>query len=394
MKKSVWMALGLMVTVIGVLIYRSTIQTETVEVDSELSREVPSIQENPTSKPNPVVAAVANADVEEEFNPYESEVFKAQIQQVADAYEQRARFPDGSQPVFDLEAVREPEPFEFTEVDLPFPDEEGQENPIRVSAATDTYQYFQGDVISARVQISGAPADTFAAIEGVMSGAKGDLPLPILFEPTNEFLNEFTAQIDTKVAPQQLMTTEMLLKLNVTVGDKKLFTTVVFRYNTPSAEIVGVMPAQPQGPNLVIPLQVSVGQDGYYFVRGVLDDAQSAQPLIELQSEARLQTGNGVVNLNAHISALRLKGSEGPYRLRSLKLYRGAEAGEMFDHPGSSLQKSFDVAGFPFSAYQDEEYEDEYSQERLAFLRQLGSVEAEQDQANTTQETSEATTSE
>jgi len=94
-----------------------------------------------------------------------------------------------------------------------------------------------------------------------------------------------------------------------------------------------------------------------------------------------LQLGNAVFTLNAHIAALRRQGSEGPYLLRSIKLHRASEVGESSDQPGTSDQRSFQVQGFPFSAYQDEEFIDELGQERLDFLREVGSA----DQAETLQ---------
>ncbi|GAA6136780.1 hypothetical protein NBRC116583_05270 [Arenicella sp. 4NH20-0111] len=314
----------------------------------------------------------------EEFNPYESEVFKGQLQQIADLYEETSKYPIGSQPVFNPDAVKEPEPFEFTEVDLPFPESDGDENPIRLAAATDTYQYFQGDLIQTRVQISGAPTDTFIGVTGTLSGANGDIPLPLNFQATNSSLTEFTANFDTNLAPNHLMTTEMLVKLTAKVGDRDLFTTVSFRYDIPSAQIIGVMPARVEGANMVIPLQVNVGQSGYYFLRGVLEDKLTRRPLIELQNEGPLLAGNGLLNLNAHISALTLQQSEGPYILRSVRLHRGAEQGETFDSPGSTYKKEYQIQGFPFSSYDNEEFVDELSQERLAFLRQMGAIDEEQ----------------
>ena len=169
----------------------------------------------------------------------------------------------------------------------------------------------------------------------------------------------------------------MAAVIKVKVGTEDLLTTVSFRYDQPSAQIIGTLPSRVEGPNLVIPLQVSVGQTGYYFARGVLEDARTGQPLIELQNEGPLTAGNGILNLNAHILALRVHQSEGPYTLRSVKLHRGAETGESFDVPASTLQKTFAIQGFPFSSYENEEFVDELAQERLEFLRELGAVDEE-----------------
>jgi hypothetical protein len=166
----------------------------------------------------------------------------------------------------------------------------------------------------------------------------------------------------------------MLAKLNITLGSRQLFTTVGFRYAVASAEVVGVRNTFVDGPNLVIPLQLNVYQSGYYFLNGVLEDLQTGQPLIKLQSEARLSQGNAVLTLNAHIAALRQQGSEGPYVLRSIQIHRGSEVGEIYDSPASSLQTRFSVQGFPFSEFDDQEYVDEHGQETVDFLEDAGSL--------------------
>jgi len=325
-------------------------------------------------------SALDQQDVDE-FNPYESEVIKANIQQVADLYQESIKYPTGSQPVYDPAAVQEPEPFEQSEVDLPFPDGDDDQNPLRISAATENFQYFEGDIIRARVALINAPENAFANVTAVLSSSRGDVPLELNFAATNAALTTFSSEFDTNLAPPGSMSSEMLVKYTVQVAGRTLSTTSTFRYDIPSARVVAVFPARPDGPNLAIPLQLNVGQNGYYFVRGVLEDAQTNQPLIELQGEGRLQLGNAVFTLNAHIAALRRQGSEGPYLLRSIKLHRASEVGESSDQPGTSDQRSFQVQGFPFSAYQDEEFIDELGQERLDFLREVGSA----DQAETLQ---------
>jgi len=319
--------------------------------------------------------AVLDSDEEEEFNLYENEALKAQFKQVAEIYAENIKYPITSQPIYNVDDARDFKEFEQAEVDLPFPDGDDDENPIRISAATNTFQYFQGDTVVVRVQISGAPEDTFVEVDGVLSGSNGDLPVEGVFQASDKSLTQFNAVFDTKLAPPNLLTQEMLVKLNVTVGDRALFTTVAFRYAQASAQIIGVQQVRTEGPNLVIPLQFNVFRSGYYFVNGVLEDAQTGRPLIQLQAEQRLLQGNGIINLSAHIAALRRQGSEGPYVLRSLRSYRGAEEGEDFDAPASTANSRFNIRGFPFSDYVDEEYVNEEGEDILDFLDGLGDVD-------------------
>lgn len=316
----------------------------------------------------------------EEINPYENEVIKAQVQQAADIYAENIKYPLTSQPIYNPEDVREYEPFEQSEVSLPFPLNNDDKNPIRISAATDTFQYFENDTVIIQVNISNAPKGVAIAVNGVVSGANGDLPSEIQFQSSGQNATQFSANFDTRKAPKKLLTPEMSIKLNVVVGNRDLHTTVAFRYAIASARIVDALPAKPEGAELIIPLELEVFRGGYYFLNGVLEDADSGRPLIQLQSESRLPQGAATMYLKAHIAALKHQASEGPYILRRLQIYKGADVGEDFDAPASSSQSQFNISGFPFSDYSDEEYVDEQAQERLDFLRSLGSVDDSGDQ--------------
>jgi len=306
-----------------------------------------------------------------EEDPYQDEAIRAQMLQVADLYAEAAKYPHTSQPIRNPDLAREPKPFQETEVDTPFPID-GLDEPIRLLAAVDRYQYFSGDVITARLHVVGAPADTFVQAKATVSGRQGDTPLVTNLNPVDETLTNFTGQFDTKLVPPGVLSYEMLLKLQVEVGGETLFTTVPFRYSDAAAQLVAISYARQEAENLVVALQYSVFQAGYYFVRAVLEDAQTGQPLLQLQGENRLNQGNSTLPLRAHISALRAMGSEGPYVLRSIQTYRGAEQGEAYDVPASTSQARFEIPGFPFEQYDNIPYQDDVAEERLEFLRGFG----------------------
>jgi hypothetical protein len=265
------------------------------------------------------------------------------------------------------------QPFEETEVDTPFPSEDGI-GQIRLAAAVDKYQYFVGDQIDVRLQLSGTKEGVFTNAVATLSGPKGDTPLSAAMNPSDQTLTVFTTSFDTSISPPALMSPEMLMKITVTIGDQQLFTTVGFRYARASAQLVSISQVRQHAAELIIPLHYNVYQNGYYFVKAILEDAQDSRPLIQLQSEGRLAQGNAIIELRAHISALRAQGSAGPYILRSVQTYRGAEVGETFDAPASTSQQWFSIPGFPLSDYDDTEHEDPLAAERIEFLRGLGVV--------------------
>ena len=329
--------------------------------------------QNPASsdqeKPQDDVPLVVMND---EFNPYADEQLKAQIMQIADLYERNSKYPHDSQPILDGEDAGEQEPFEASEVDTPFP-LEGLEN-IRVRVATDKFQYFPGDVIQVRVNLSGVPEDVFVAVNAVIASNQGDTPLAggLNQVPADDL--QFETQFDTSLVPASAFSAEMILKVTATVDQKPMFTTLGFRFNIAPATLQAIPYVQANGAYLEIPLQYAVNTAGYYFVSAILADQASAQPLVRLQAEGRMPQGNGVLTLKAHQGALRAVGSEGPYILRSINSYRGAEEGETFDLPANSVQPEFYIQGFPFGEYSDEPYSNAENDERLEFLKDIGNA--------------------
>ncbi len=306
------------------------------------------------------------------FNTYENDVVAETLQQVAGQYADNIRFPVNSQPVRNQEDVRAFRPFEQAQVSTPFPEGDNDENPIRIIAATDTFQYFIGETINIRVEVLDSSNSSLVSVDGTLAGSNGEITIPEPFTEVDQGSNIFTTSIDTKQLNSALLSPEMVAKLNVVVGNRDLNTTVPFRYRVAAAQISGVQQSRPEGPELIVPLELNVFEDGYYFVRGLLVDASNGRPLIQLQAESRLATGRGTINLNAHISALQAQQSEGPYLLQNISGYRGAEVGEALDTPTSVTQQQFNVDGFPFSDYDNEEFVDELAQERLDFLNSFG----------------------
>ncbi len=325
----------------------------------------------------------ADADTVEtpEDNPYNDAVIKSQIMQVADLYADASRYPHFSQPILNPEEFEEPEPFDETEVDTPFP-QEGDEEPIRLQLATERYQYFTGDTIRARLRVLNAKPGEFISAFGSLAGNQGDAGLSIEFQ-ASENPAELFADFDTKLISAAVMSPEMLLKVQVQVNETPLFTTLGFRYQAAEARLVAVPWARPEGAFLEIALQYEVAVSGYYFSQAVLADLQTGKPLVQLQGEGRLQQGNDILTLRAHVQALKAVGSEGPYLLRTIRSYRGAEVGETFDKPAANLTQSYEIPGYSFDRYEDSQYVDPLAEERAEFLRQLGGVESTESAENT-----------
>ena len=324
-----------------------------------------------------VVASPKTVKKESEEDPFEGREIKAQFLQVADLYKQNARYPANSIPVVGERFAQPVKPFEQAEVDTPYPSDKDDTDPIRISASVEKIEYFSGEPINARVIISGGDVDEYSRIVtlgSIISVSDGrDSGLAVNFERTNS--NEFRSIIDTRASVPGQIPREALLKLTVKLEDGRALTqTVPFFYNgSPSARVENIGNSYLEGPFLVVPLQYNVFEAGYYFVDTILDNAETGQPLVQLQAEGRMQLGNGVLTLRAHIHALMDAGSAGPYRLRVVNTYRAGTFDETRDVAATVSQPfGYELEGFPFSQYEDTPFIDPEVQERIEFLEELG----------------------
>jgi hypothetical protein len=319
----------------------------------------------------------AEEEVQEE-DPFQGREMKAQFLQVADLYRLNSRYPVGSIPVVGERFAKPVEPFEQAEVDTPYPRDKDDLDPIRIIASVEKMEYFVGEPINARVMLKGGGIDEYSRINvfgSIMSVSQGrDIGLGVNFEQVS--FNEYRSAINTQaIAPGQ-MPREALLNVRVKLEDgRTLVQTVPFFYNgSPSARVENVVNSRQEGAFLLIPLQYNVFQEGYYFVDAILDDAATGQPLVQLQTEGRMQFGNGLLTLKAHIHALMDAGSAGPYRLRIVNTFRAGTFNETRDVAATvSRPFGYDVQGAPFDQYDDIPYDDPEVNERIEFLEQLGS---------------------
>jgi hypothetical protein len=321
-------------------------------------------------------ALKAPSGVTQEINIYENEQIKAQFMEVAQAYSETAKYPHFSQPITNPDQVAVPEPFEFTEVDTPFP-VDSQEQPLRLSLATDKSQYFLGDVIIARLILRNAPENADVEVSAILASlTSGDTSVEVEFSLVEGSANEYRANIDPSVVAAEEIGAELLLKVGVKVNDDGLASTIGIRYDSAAARLTNISYARVQGEYLDIQLQYSVQVNGYFFTNAVLQDAVSGKPLLRLQAEGAMTESNNFMTMRAHIQALKASGSEGPYLLTNIAGYRGAERGESLDTPISSTQQNYQIQGYRFDLYDDVEFEDDLAKERIEFLTKLGAVDS------------------
>ena len=295
--------------------------------------------------------------------------------ELADAYQQTARYPANSQVIVDADLVATKKPFQESEVELKFPDGEGGELPVSLAAATDKFQYFNGETIIARVIVNGAQEnDAINATAVVVSGVSNEeLSAENALDFIRDTNNEYRAEFDSGLFAEKSIVSEMFVKFNVDVNEQNLIATVPFKFGTAAARLDSMPYTRAEGEFLLLPLQFSVFESGYYFVDAILEDASSGRPLVQLQTEGRMKSGNDIMLLRAHQQALKDAGSQGPYNLRVRNAFRGAEPSEVADTPVALPLTGFGLPAVAFSEYEDVQYTDPDVQQRIDFLKGLGS---------------------
>lgn len=306
---------------------------------------------------------------------------KSQLGDIADYYESQSRYPVFSKPVTDPRSVEIPKPFEQTEVDSKLFDNDGELLPISISAAVDKFNYFVGETIFLRLSVSGLKDNH--SIQAVATlkklGGESLTAFPTELAPSGFTTGQLETRFETSALSPSQNYGEMIAQVEVQIGDELFSTTVPFNLlETFSARLENVAVPRLDGAFLMIPLEFSVSQPGYYFVQAYLYDQKTDTPLVKLHTEGQMQVGNDRLTLRAHYHALKDAGSSGPYTLKVFRAYRSAAGsqGEYQDVPASIAASAFAVSGFEFEDYEDSDYVDPEMQRRIAALRELGASSA------------------
>ncbi|MBF0240534.1 MAG: hypothetical protein HQM12_22770 [SAR324 cluster bacterium] len=143
-----------------------------------------------------------------------------------------------------------------------------------------------------------------------------------------------------------------------------------FRYEQSQAQITGLGQEKIEGPNLLIPVNLTTMRPGLYKVSANLFSQTTDQPLVHIQGHERIEGSSGTVILKAHIAALKERQDAGPYVLKTFLIYRHSETGGA-DEPGNTSGAVFTVPGHSFNEYEDVPYSDQGEQEKLKRMNQI-----------------------
>jgi hypothetical protein len=299
-----------------------------------------------------------------------SEIISAQVEDALMQYDEISKYPPNSQPILSETHVNSFINSSLPQTSLPFPFDD-LDTPIQVSIELDQSNYFFGDQIKARVDISDTPEGANISTHSVLMSIDGETLAESGYQET-EGTTTFII-FDTQAYSTDNWPIEMNIGAYIDVNGHKLFITAPFKINDETASLDSIGFSEPVAENLVIPANLNVKLPGYYYLAGILYSAKSQQALIHLETEGQLSEGIASLNLNAHIQALKKGGDEGPYYLGQIRIERWSDELIPRDIAGKVDQKEYLVDGYSFNDYLDKPYLDPLAEERKRLLQGLSS---------------------
>ncbi len=303
------------------------------------------------------------------------ENLKVQMHTIMQSYAEISRFPPHSQPINSPEHLAAFVNMSPPQISTLFPLAQSQHTvTVQLEMAND--QYFPGDRIEGRLQVSSVPEGASVGVEAYFQDLQGNrvspvTVLPISLKDDAHYFAVINNSADHDFADWPM---ELNLASKVDLNGETLFVTVPFRFNHASAAITGTGYSQPVGSSLHIPMQIDVYQTGYYHLAGVLYSGDASRPLIHLETEGMLQEGAQSLTLQAHIQALRHVADAGPYVLSDVRLTRWSDEHIPHDLAASSGDSVFFIEGYDFDAYDNEPYVDPMQAERQRLMEGLGQL--------------------
>lgn len=278
---------------------------------------------------------------------------------VADDFEQQVQFPEQSRPIADREAVKKYLPNRSTPIMRELPSG-------LFELTTDHLRYSPEQAITGIVSVPDTLADPQLSLTLVQDGAELDR-LPIsLSSGTRAF---------AFAPPGQSWQQEQIFVVATITGAGQetvtLSTPILRDDRSESFAVSNTGESYVDGAWLMIPVDLSTEQAGFYRLEANLYSAVSGEPLIHLMSEAELNSGRSEILLRAHIQALQHKGEAGDYLLADLVLEKMPGPPDFEVTQGKVPLEPIPVQGYPFSDYNDEAYIDADALARLEFLRSL-----------------------
>lgn len=301
-----------------------------------------------------------------------TQAIKAQMHDIAIAYESNIRFPTYSKPLsLDDWSLLNPRPFVERKVPL---DINAQ---ISASIVLKHYIVHRDEDLEAQVHISTGPSQTIDVVNISIALGESSTPVARFTRSPPETMRDVSDTIifEGTIGAHHLHSLparENILRAKVLFSDnQEAVVSAAFKLVGTDAIITSLGEAYVDGPHLMIPIDFELNIDGIYRVQANLFDAASNQPVSHINALFKLDQENTSAALKVHAVTLRHSTYSGPYVLRDINLTRSpAHPGDQTGY-GTSAQSSYLVKGFDLAAYDATEHEDPKAERRLEFLQRL-----------------------
>lgn len=294
-----------------------------------------------------------------------------EMMRVADIYEYRSQYPEYSVPLSSMQTdllypnQNHDAPRDYTEAGL----------PGSVSIKPTKFRYSTEEQIEAIVTLTGEPG--FQSMITDLSFNITDvnhqpiMPMTILGDISNETSRTITLSLKAHdiFADKDI---NVSVVMNTYTGEQ--FTqTAPIKVVESIGKILGIGSIDYLENDVVVPIKVEVKESGYYQITGSLIDAESQQPVTFITAQEKIGSGRQTIDAKIHGSILKSVGKPGPYLLRGITFVRKGEKPSVKTKYGEPSSEEFDIKKFDLDRLSGAAFEDPMAQQRLAFLRSMGS---------------------
>lgn len=297
-----------------------------------------------------------------------TDAMRANIGQVAAAYERASHYPSYSTPLSSANwDLLHPQAFVKNQQPV------AGDSEVTAVLNMPKFVFFHEEPIevSVTVQAAGRLPDLLGVKIEIMDGSKvlAELSLRAVDETASSKRYFASYQPGSNERSEWNMALQMVATVELRSGGE---TTLVspFKYSKKHVVLTGVERSLVRGADLVIPLKVKVYTDGRYQFRANLY-TESGHPISHLSIKENLSGLKDDIAFKVHSSLLRESNAAGPYMLREFNITKvPAIPGQKTEY-GISEKDQYQANGFPLDQYSNEPYIDPMNQARLNFLKQM-----------------------
>ncbi|WP_284384085.1 hypothetical protein [Litoribrevibacter albus] len=339
------------------------------EVTSGCQTNCDSVPSGPIS-PAPIVNSQVPAP-KAKATPFANAEMKAQLQRVADMYEYQSQFPSYSYPI-SASNLQQFIPNRHIPTSLPLGGL-GLGDDLNLVLGLNKFQFFWGETIevTATANLGEDTSLTHAQFQLVTADGepvftKGSAADQVTFSQNQASGSLILSEVN---APNE-QDFYVVATVRAANHSDRFEIRTPLKISHKIGTVEDVANAYVEGSHLIIPVNVTLKDDGYYLLSANLY-SDSNEPLMNLSAKGKFSAYDDTIELKAHYSALSAKHDEGPYQLGDFELKMlpakpGAKSGY-----GEVPDKEYDVQGYPFKDYDQSPYVDLNIEAKVEFLRTL-----------------------